>query len=580
MQTRLIILSVILTLLIPTSLLAKERRTALVIGNGAYKDSPLRNPVNDATDISAVLVELDFKVIIRTDATLRQMEEALDRFWSELKGGGVGLFYYAGHGLQVQGRNYLVPVDANVVVEQDVKYRCMDAGLVLGRMEAAENELNLVFLDACRNNPFARSFRSADRGLARMDAPTGSLVAFATAPGSVAADGKGRNGIFTEALLKHVETPGVSINKLLMKVRLEVATRTNKKQVPWESSSLMGDFYFALAGSITTPETSSTISSLESERQQLEQERRELELLKAKMEEQSRIKVERERIQAEKKMYASVSPSVTEPRRVTRDGQFIKYGNGIVYDEKTELEWYVGPDKDTNWKAANSWVRSLTIDGSGWRMPTLRELETLYQKGKGSLNKTHLLETAGWRVWSSESTGSSAANFLFSNGYGLSDSQENSHLTRAFAVRNRLDKDRKESELTKSTEEPNSVERDGHFVKHENGIVYDERTGLEWYVGPNEDTNWSEAKKWVRELQIDGGGWKLPQRREARTFIQLNDENMNLTALFNTGGRYIWTGEKQDYKFTWIFDIISKNEGTGLARESHNKRAFAVRRRK
>jgi uncharacterized caspase-like protein len=224
------------------------RRVALVIGNGAYPSGPLKNPVNDARDIAAALRNLGFEVILRENATLRQMEEGVDELWKRLRGGGAGLFFFAGHGLQVAGRNYLVPVDARLVVEQDVKYRCMDAGLVLGRMEDAGNGLNIVILDACRNNPYARSFRSASEGLAKMDAPKGSLIAYATAPDSVAADGLGRNGIYTGQLLRHMRTPGLSIEDLFKRVRVGVLGETSDRQVPWESSSLTGNFSFNPGG--------------------------------------------------------------------------------------------------------------------------------------------------------------------------------------------------------------------------------------------------------------------------------------------------------------------------------------------
>ncbi|MBU1230469.1 MAG: caspase family protein, partial [Proteobacteria bacterium] len=224
------------------------RRVALVIGNGAYASAPLRNPVNDARDMAQALRSLGFEVILRENASLRQMEDAVDELWTRLKAGGAGLFFFAGHGLQVSGRNYLVPVDARLSAEQDVKYRCMDAGLVLGRMENAGNGLNIVILDACRNNPYARSFRSASEGLAKMDAPKGSLVAYATAPDSVAADGAGKNGIYTGQLLKNLRTPDLGIEELFKRVRIGVLGETGEKQVPWESSSLTGYFTFNESG--------------------------------------------------------------------------------------------------------------------------------------------------------------------------------------------------------------------------------------------------------------------------------------------------------------------------------------------
>ena len=173
------------------------------------------------------------------------MEEAISQFWTALKKGGVGLFFFAGHGLQVGGDNYLVPTDARLEVEKDVKYECVDAGRILARMEDAGNDLNLVILDACRNNPFARRFRGVERGLARMDAPAGSLLAFATAPGSVAADGEGRNGLYTGQLLKVIQTPGLTVEQVFKRVRDAVMRTTQNKQVPWESTSLRGEFYFA-----------------------------------------------------------------------------------------------------------------------------------------------------------------------------------------------------------------------------------------------------------------------------------------------------------------------------------------------
>jgi len=173
------------------------------------------------------------------------MEKAIRNFGKRLrKYGGVGLFYYAGHGMQINGRNYLIPVDAEIDTESDVNFEAVDAGRVLGKMEDAGNNLNIVILDACRDNPFARIFRSVSQGLARMDAPTGSIVAYATSPGSVAADGMNRNGLYTSMLLKHMTTPGLSIEEFFKIVRIDVMNGSGRKQVPWESSSLTGDFYF------------------------------------------------------------------------------------------------------------------------------------------------------------------------------------------------------------------------------------------------------------------------------------------------------------------------------------------------
>ena len=222
------------------------RRLALVLGNSAYKSvSPLKNPVNDATDMAAQLRTLGFEVMLGTDLEQREMKRLIREFGQKLKGGGAGLFYYAGHGVQLRGFNYLVPVNAEIASEADIEDLAINLNLVLNLMDEAGNDLNMVILDACRNNPFARSVRSAADGLAQVDAPTGTLIAYSTAPGRVAADGTGRNGAYTEILLKQMRVPGVNVLDMFQDVRAQVVKQSAGKQVPWESSSLVGRFYFA-----------------------------------------------------------------------------------------------------------------------------------------------------------------------------------------------------------------------------------------------------------------------------------------------------------------------------------------------
>jgi hypothetical protein len=222
------------------------RRVALVIGNGAYENaSPLKNPPNDARDMSATLKELGFDVTSDTNVSQREMKRLIREFGQKLRTGGVGLFYYAGHGVQSNGRNYLIPVEADIQSEAEVEDASVDVNLVLKYMDEAQNDLNIVILDACRNNPFARSFRSAGSGLAPVDAPTGTVIGYATAPGRVASDGPGRNGLYTSELLKQMRVPGLSVSEMFMRVRAEVMRQTGSKQVPWEASSLVGAFYFS-----------------------------------------------------------------------------------------------------------------------------------------------------------------------------------------------------------------------------------------------------------------------------------------------------------------------------------------------
>lgn len=222
------------------------RRVALVLGNGAYTNAPpLKNPPNDARSMAATLKQLGFEVSSGVNLNQREMKRLIREFGQQLKAGGMGLFYYAGHGVQARGRNYIIPVDADIQSEADVEDAGVDLNLVLNYMDDALNGLNIVIMDACRNNPFARSFRSASEGLAQVDAPTGTLIAYATAPGRVAADGTGENGLYTSELLKAMRVPGLSATEMFMHVRAEVMRRTGNKQVPWEASSLVGTFYFS-----------------------------------------------------------------------------------------------------------------------------------------------------------------------------------------------------------------------------------------------------------------------------------------------------------------------------------------------
>ncbi len=222
----------------------RERKVALVIGNGAYETAALKNPVSDARAVAKLLRELGFDVLLRENVNDEGFSEAMRAFGTRLKPGGVSLFYFAGHGMQVGGRNYLIPVGASIENEDEVPYRAIDANQVLDKMSRAASSLNLVILDACRNNPFTRSFRAQINGLAHMEAPSGTLIAFATSPGSVAADGEGANSTYTKHLLSNIAVPGVPVEIALKRVREGVSRETLGRQIPWESSSLMGDFYF------------------------------------------------------------------------------------------------------------------------------------------------------------------------------------------------------------------------------------------------------------------------------------------------------------------------------------------------
>lgn len=299
---------------------AAEQRLALVIGNSHYETAPLANPVNDASDMAATLRNLGFTVILKKNANLEMMEEAIEDFGVRLRKGGVGLFFYAGHGIQVYGSNYLIPVGAKIKKESDVKYRAIDTGRILDEMDNAGNGMNIVILDACRDNPFSRSFRSGTRGLSIIaSAPRGTLITYSTSPGNVAADGKGRNSPYTESLLKHMTTPGLPVEQVFKQVRQDLSQKTRGQQVPWELSSLSGDFYFNVSGSRITSrpmnsEDKVPADNFEEERRKIAEEReklrREAELLaqqNALAESRRKMEEERRKLEEERQRFAGLT---------------------------------------------------------------------------------------------------------------------------------------------------------------------------------------------------------------------------------------------------------------------------------
>ena len=229
-----------------------EKRFALVIGNSNYPKSigALKNPVNDATDFAKELQLSNFDVQLLTNATYGQMRAAMLKFKEKVDANErdktVALFYFAGHGLQHEDENYLVPIDAMVEYEDDIPRYCFAVQrMVLANMERSNSRMNIVILDACRNNPFPALTRSlGEQGLGDMRRARGSFMAFATAPGSVASDGVGRNGLYTQELIKAVRKPGLTIEQVFKEVRANVLRLSANKQNTWDSSNIIGEFYF------------------------------------------------------------------------------------------------------------------------------------------------------------------------------------------------------------------------------------------------------------------------------------------------------------------------------------------------
>jgi hypothetical protein len=264
------------------------------------------------------------------------------------------------------------------------------------------------------------------------------------------------------------------------------------------------------------------------------------------------------------------------------DKWLVVYNNSVVKDKKTGLEWYAGHDRDTNWYEAKRWVENLNVAGGGWRMPTIKELKTLYQEGTGTHNMPPLLKTTGWWVWSSETKDSLALSFYIYAGFEGLYLREDSVSSRGLAVRLR----------SKAIDEPNKnqlsngettkvIDKGRRFIAHNNGVVYDKETGLEWYVGPDRDTTWYKAESWVKNLIVDGGGWRMPTKKELKSLYNKGAGQRNMTPLLKTTGWWVWSGEIKGSSSAWGFYFSHGSEYL-YSRDSYyyGERGFAVRFRK
>jgi hypothetical protein len=538
---RIFLILTILTLLNPSSLLAApEQRTALVIGNSTYSSGPLKNPVNDATDMAAALKRLGFHVTLHKNANQQTMENAIREFGRGLKRErGVGLFYYAGHGMQIGGVNYLIPVGARVEKEIDVKFQAVNAEMILAEMENAENGMNIVLLDACRDNPFGRSFRSASRGLAIIsNAPTGSFISYSTGANQLAKDGEGRNSPYTKSLLANIDKPGLTINRVFMNVRSRVMKETG--QVPWELSSLVGDFYFR-PGSVSESTSVTIIPVIDyaAERRKVEEEQ---ELLRQKTAlEEAKRKLEEDKQQ----LAMSKRPPAPTVREIGRDGRFIAYDNGTVLDTKTNLMWAAKDHgSNINWQGAKNYCENYRGGGyTDWRMPTHDELAGLYDESKTYKtpfgDNAHLTElirlTSNW-VWASETRGSDATKFnFFFYFFGARNTHpQSSDFGQALPVRS-------------VASGPKETRRDDRFIAYDDGTVLDTKTNLVWAAKDNgRDINWGNAKSYCENYR--GGGytdWRMP-------------------TLDELAGLYVAKPNRHGYQLSDLIDITASPWSTGF----------------
>jgi uncharacterized caspase-like protein len=271
-------------------------RHALVIGNSSYGFGPLKNPANDAKSLGEELKRSGFEVIVGLDLSRQQMLDAIRAYGESLnRTKAIGVFYFAGHGLQLAWRNYLVPTDASISKLDDIQARCVDVNAVIEGIAKAVNPMNVVILDACRENPFGGDVKLDQKGLSQLDAPPGTILAYATAPGNLASDGDGANGLYTEQLLREMKVPEAKIEDVFKRVRLTVRRRSNGQQIPWESTSLEEDFWFI------PPKEMQKLAAAEAERVRQEKEAERLwqeRIDKAQREEAERLRKEAEAARA------------------------------------------------------------------------------------------------------------------------------------------------------------------------------------------------------------------------------------------------------------------------------------------
>ena len=320
-----------------------EKRVALVIGNADYVRVPkLDNSVNDARDICKALQSLDFEILCFENlATRRDMKNAISTFVDKLSKGAIGLFYYAGHGLQVKGENYVIPTAATINVEADVEDETLGLNYVMQRLDEARNSFNLIILDACRNNPLKKSRIGADGGLAQMDAPAGTMIIYATGPGKVAVDGdaSSRNGLFTAQLLKNMPRAGMPVEEMFKAVVKGVQEDSKKMagvtQTPWMNSNFSGAFCFAGCEDM---QSLKDVAKLKTERETLEKKAKALEVINLEREKklstlEADVKRSRDELELRTKELERNKAEIAANPKKENDPEFVK-----LRDQVTKLE--------------------------------------------------------------------------------------------------------------------------------------------------------------------------------------------------------------------------------------------------
>ena len=378
----------LLILVLANTVLAQSMtsRFALVIGNSSYSHMPkLKNPVNDARDLADALKNLGFSVTLLVDVNRKAMNQAIVAFREVLSEDrqSEGVFFFAGHGIQLKGINYLIPLGADIKADVDLEDEAVSVSKILSSLEEAHDRVNLVILDACRDNPLPTSVRNATRGLAVVGAaPADTIILYSTAAGQTAFDGLGRNSPFAKAVLSHLADAG-DITMTIKQIIADVKGSTGGQQTPYLYSDLTIDFALNSLG------------------------------------------------------YSNPAASTISVSAFSEEASSLQNTPGIVFDPTTNLDWLAGPDRDMSWEESLSWINNISLGTDAWRMPTLYELRTIFEKGTGIHNIKFSLINSGHYIWASDTKDSSSAwYFDFDNGSSYWAFRSHSYDNRVLAVKN------------------------------------------------------------------------------------------------------------------------------------------------
>lgn len=390
------------------------RRIALVIGNGNYQyTGQLANTANDARLMAETLKEVGFELYggkPQINLSRDDMINVIEGFGDSIGSNDTALFYYSGHGMQVKGENYLIPINASIKNEAEVRVKSVESSLIFAKLEGTKNGINIVILDACRNNPFGRSFRSGNNGLAQVTAPSGTIVAFSTAPNQVAEDGSNGNSTYTRELARFIKLPGLQIEDVFKRVRVAVEEATGGNQLPWENTSLKGDFSFVNAELANIKDPTEKISQVTG----------------------------RERNKLQKQL-----PASSDAYEFEKDSMI--FYRDWVLDTRTDLIWARNGNirgKYLDWNSALNWVKSLKIGGyRNWRLPTKDELESFIGHEGGQTNTMFnakgFSNVQGSFYWSSSSAPKCDCAWGINLGFYKQDREEKSGYGYVWPVRNR-----------------------------------------------------------------------------------------------------------------------------------------------